>query len=393
MPNPGGCVRPAFALLLAAWILAGCGSGEGGHAGGTPSGPTLVPVDSVLLAESDSVYIGKPGKPAIDPYDGSLYVPDYFSNQVYRFGRDGRLQQVYGGPGEGPGELQAAGAVFIPDDSTLAVVDAGNTKIAFFDRATGGLRRELSIPASTAQAAPLLLGDTVWMHVRRVGSAQNLVRLDLSNDSLTWSGRFPGPYLTSLEQGGRYFRFHGLTGYLAEKDGRILHGYHPLQWIYVRDREGTIVDSIYVPAVRRRPVPPDLQRRIDVEKIDLLDALELHAALFGLHVLPNGMVVLDHQDWKLLSRDVIPPPNTATVWISLLSEDLERACVDTRLSESEDAKPMEVFRADTVFQFERRLVGASDSSRLPELQSWIRIVRIEPAGCDWIPARLPPDRR
>lgn len=132
-----------------------------------------------------------------------------------------------------------------------------------------------------------------------------------------------------------------------------------------------------------------MQHQIDVERIDLIDALELHAALFGLHVLPDGSVALEHQDWTVLSRDVIPPPNAATVWISLLSDDLERACVDARLSATEDLKPMEVFLGDTVFQLQRRVVGEDDSARTPGLEYWLRIVRIDPKGCDWIPARPP----
>jgi hypothetical protein len=373
--------------LVGGLFLAGCGPGERAESGDAPSGPTLVVIDSVRLAEADTVYIGRPGKPHVDPYDGSFYVPDLFSNQVYRFARDGRLTSVYGRPGQGPGEFGSVGAAVVIDDTTLMVIDRGNSKLAFFDRSTGRLLRERPLVGTPAQAAPLVIGDSVWMHIRTVGARRDLVRFSLTADSTERVGRRPGAFLSSIEAGGRYALLYGSGGFLAPTAGWILHGYVPLNWVYVHDHDGSVLDSAYVPSVRRRGVPADLQARLDVDKINVLDAMELHSALFDVHVLPDGQVAFVHQDWTLLSRETIPPPSSATVWVSLLSSDLERACVDTQLSDSKDAKPMEAFRGDTIFQLERRIVD--DEGAAVEAETWLRIVRIDPAGCDWIPARPP----
>lgn len=386
----------AAVFLVASLVPAGCGSGGGGGGAEAPSGPTLVLVDSVRLARPDSVYIGKPAQPSVDPRDGSFYVPDIFSKTVYRFGRDGRLLSTYGQPGQGPGEFQWPGAVFSPDDSTVAVLATHHHRLSFFDRSTGDHRRDWRLPGMPTMDVPLIRGDTVWMSMMRPGTPKGLVRFEGAGDTARWIGRLPSPLQASLREEGRYARIYSWAGYLAEHGGHILEGFKPLNWIYVRDRSGDILDSVYVPEARRRGVPANLRRKVDGGEIGPLDAHEATSALFDLHALPDGRIAVEHQDWRLLDREVVPPPAAATVWVSLLSADLERACVDARLSDSDDAKPATTYRGDTIFQLERRIVPreADRADGDPpvsggRMEAWLRIARIDPSGCDWVPARPP----
>lgn len=71
------------------------------------------------------------------------------------------------------------------------------------------------------------------------------------------------------------------------------------------------------------------------------------------------------------------PILTARVWVGVLSPDLTRACVDTELPVSQDARSMEVFRGDTLFQLDRRMIG-------DRLETWIRMFLIDREACDWI---------
>ncbi|MBA4159356.1 MAG: hypothetical protein H0X65_18065, partial [Gemmatimonadetes bacterium] len=118
-------------------VLLGCGSDANPRAGGELSGPTLVPLDSILLPESDTLYLGDPFTPAIDPYDGSIYISDQFSKRVVRFDRHGEVVRAYGRPGAGPGELQGSGLAFVLDDSTLVVEDWAVQRLNLFDRNSG----------------------------------------------------------------------------------------------------------------------------------------------------------------------------------------------------------------------------------------------------------------
>lgn len=74
------------------------------------------------------------------------------------------------------------------------------------------------------------------------------------------------------------------------------------------------------------------------------------------------------------------PVLSARVWVGVLSPDLKRACVDAELPVSQDARSMETFRGDTLFQLDRRMVG-------DRLETWIRLFLIDPSGCDWISTR------
>ncbi len=98
--------RAGVALFAGMFLIPGCGSESGERVTADAAGPTLTPVDSILLPEGDTLYIGNPYALVVDPYDGSFHISDIFSSRVLRFRRDGSLMLVYGRPGEGPGEFR-----------------------------------------------------------------------------------------------------------------------------------------------------------------------------------------------------------------------------------------------------------------------------------------------
>ena len=59
------------------FLIPGCGSESGAPVTADTAGPTLTAVDSILLPETDTLYIGNPYTPVIDPFDGSFYIPDH----------------------------------------------------------------------------------------------------------------------------------------------------------------------------------------------------------------------------------------------------------------------------------------------------------------------------
>jgi hypothetical protein len=70
------------------------------------------------------------GPVAVGP-DGRIYVSEFQDRTVRIYDADGNLERVIGGPGQGPGELQAISNVGILGD-TLWVVDPQGARITFF---------------------------------------------------------------------------------------------------------------------------------------------------------------------------------------------------------------------------------------------------------------------
>src|SRR5690606_5578775 len=153
-----GDLRRGRGLLCLGLALfhAGCGATPDAVPDGDAAGPGLLPLDSVLLAEPDTFYVGRPTSLVVDPFDGAFYVTDPFSRRIYRFARDGSPVRSYGRPGRGPGEFNAAFDVVVVDDSTVAAPSLDPPAMSVFDRRTGELRRSFPIPSllgGTGQAA------------------------------------------------------------------------------------------------------------------------------------------------------------------------------------------------------------------------------------------------
>ncbi len=342
-----------------------------------------MPLDSIRLAEADTLYIGNPYTPVIDPYDGTIYVPDVFSRRVHRFARDGSLMRTYGSPGEGPGEFRSAGPAFVLDDSTLAVCDAMSRRLSLFDRRSGGFRDLRPLPGVAGITPPVVRDDGVWFALAgeyedpRFAVPRSVAHWLPDSDTILYLGPMPAEYSESIAGGfWRYANFIS-RGALVFHDGAILRGWQAKNELFVIAPGGEVLDTLDIPAVRRLGVPKNLRELLDVKRIGLKERLEGFSFLGQLHTLPDGRVAFTHHDQHVLKMEP-RPVLSVTVWIGVLSADLKSACVDAKLPVSQDARSMETFRGDTLFQLDRRIVGE-------RLQTWIRMFRIETDDCEWIP--------
>ena len=98
----GGARTIAFAVMI---LIHGCCPEPGETAAADAAGPTLTPVDSILLPEADTLYIGNPYSPVIDPFDGSFYIPDIFSGRLLRFPRGRQPDACVRTAGRGTGRV------------------------------------------------------------------------------------------------------------------------------------------------------------------------------------------------------------------------------------------------------------------------------------------------
>jgi hypothetical protein len=80
----------------------------------------------------------------------------------------------------------------------------------------------------------------------------------------------------------------------------------------------------------------------------------------------------------------------AEYYVTLLSPDLTRACVDRPLILGERAHALFASAGDTLFALQQRVAEGTPASK-PHAEIWVKRVLVGPKGCDWIPIEDPPD--
>ncbi len=143
--------------------------------------------------------------------------------------------------------------------------------------------------------------------------------------------------------------------------------------------DGSILDTLSPPPSRRRGVPPDIQQTLDDPMF--AKPYEASSMLTGLHRLSTGETVVFHHDAVLVGEQ---PHGTvkADIWVTVISADRKKACVDGLVPHSREMRPIHSVARDTIFLLDRRLNEAEDA-----LDSWVRLYRIDTSGCTWVDAK------
>ncbi len=366
---------------------AGCGATPDAVPDGDAAGPGLLPLDSVLLAEPDTFYVGRPTSLVVDPFDGAFYVTDPFSRRIYRFARDGSPVRSYGRPGRGPGEFNAAFDVVVVDDSTVAAPSLDPPAMSVFDRRTGELRRSFPIPSllgGTGQAA--VVHGAVWFPTRSFEQNTSLFVWLPASDSIRIMGSIPPEFERSRAAGGFFHIVQG-TSALAHAGQSVLVGWAGVNAVERFDRAGRRMESIDIPRVRRRGVPPYAQEWIDQGRRGPLRSYaameELHSKMRQFARLSNGLFGFTHHDLRVI-EDHRPTRTTifgADLYVGVLSAHLDSACVDTLVPAGGDLDPTSAFLGDTLFVLDRRI---ADDERV---ETRVLMYELDTSTCDWLPTR------
>ena len=366
---------PAASMLLV--FLMGCGVDEEQGGRRAHAGLRLIPVDSVRLAEADTLYLGNPFSLTADPYDGSFYVSDFFADRVFRFDRDGSLRMRYGRPGSGPGEFTTPGVAWALDSVNLAAVESDRGVIHVFDRTSGVFRRSVPFEGILGSTVPIRTGSVYWLASRNRGRSTSVMTWDTHSDSIRFVLPLPQEYMRSFEGIGRFAAFRS-RGTMTAWGDTLLVGMRGLNYLLVASPDGAVLDTLHVPVTHRRGVPANVVNIVD-ERVPKIDPHLVSSALDHLHRRPDGSFILVHHDSQ---REGEGPSEliTARVFVSMVSADRTRACVDAELPVSQDARPIHGFRGDTLLLLDRRLRGE-------EVQTWIVSYLVDADGCEWLPTR------
>jgi hypothetical protein len=352
-------------LFLAVLWIVGCQRRDN-SALASGGAPELQLIDSVVLAESDSAYLGKPVGLAVDEKHG-IYISDAFSSRVFNFTRAGKLKRVIGRRGTGPGELMQPAWLAITDEGVLAVADYYRHMIALFDAESGayvGMRRVSGrVSSIQAHGSSLLLGA--------LNLTQRTTSLTLDLASLSTPPHRFGPFPEAYDRARRMTVMFPSIQRSASHDSSLLvmGGIRP---VFLLNASGSVVDSFVVPRRRRRGLPADVVDRA-IRARTPSEVWRETSIPYALAPLSRGRFALVYFDPAMDGRRI-----TGAMFLSVLSLDSRTACADIPLPASGDVQARVAFAGDTIFVLDQKVSGARAITT-------VRGYVVRDSACAWLP--------
>ncbi len=357
-------LRFAYTVVLGSLAIA-CTSPAAQDRSST-DGPTVLAVDTLVLVETDSLYLARPLALYRDP-TGGFYVSDLFRNRVVLYDVAGNAGRIFGRPGGGPGELRQVSFVFVRDDSTVAVFDISKRLINLYDRNTAVFRKTVQFEGIGLSIQTT--DEATWFGAMQLGRGTAVARWKSGSQAVEYFIPMPEAYFQSRLLAGNY-----AGAWVAVWEDTLAVVMTGADTVRLFTTTGSKLDAIRVPVRRRRGVPLDIVDQMQPRRgLSTRDRFALASAVMGLYRQSDGTLLLIHADQSIDGRLI-----TADVFVSLISPDRTRACVDTQLAVSKDAQPLYTFYADTLFVLEQR-IGDNDNVRTS-----VTSYRIDGDRCDWI---------
>ncbi|HET6681100.1 MAG TPA: hypothetical protein VFG84_07850 [Gemmatimonadaceae bacterium] len=352
--------------LTAAALLTACEERGGLQSTGTGLGPALVAIDSTILQETADDFVSALAGFAVSG-NGDTWVYDPPTGRVLHFDAGGALLGTVGHKGSGPGELQAVTALALDGDSLLHTLDWPNQRIVAFRTSSGEPVGQRSFPLRTwsmaADAGRIALGA---VDVTR----QATINLILpGSDSVHAIGPFPDIFArvppASSAFGPSQVLFVGDT---------VVSAYEVTGHVYFTRTDGTILDSIDVPHVRRRGSRTDLFAKVTTDQATGMAAVYQSSQPTALGRIPPTRYALATLDPVVANRHW-----GGTVYISVIDRSARRSCVDATVPVPADPVPLVAFRGDTAFVLAQHVTADATTNTI------VHRYRLDLANCDWLP--------
>lgn len=369
-----GIVRGVRVLVPAAALVLGAACGKPAAEGG---GPAVRQVARVTLQESAEMYVARPGGLAVDGR-GHFLLTDFFQKWIVEFDGSGRLLGRFGGPGQGPGEFNAIGETVLALDSVVGAADYRTRTFHFFDRQSRrymGSRRVGGV-VSTGK----VVDGTAWLANLNTGTRLGMSVWPLSGERIDErSAGLPPVQANRVPLPAEYLRYEPLRGtyplaHAAPWADSALVGFAAAPYLVVVDRGGAVRDSVFIPAARRRGIPEGAVRELNGPGFDVQKLFRSLSGLYGLSRTDDGHFVAVHIDPELHSGNRI----TGRLFVSLVSPDRRRACVDREIPVSQVSQPIVAVQGDTVYVVEQHMKGEAGSTT-------VTTYRVTADGCAWVP--------
>lgn len=368
--QPRPAIRASFFCALLAVASIGCQVGTE-----AVDSIRAVLVDSLILEETDAVFVGQTAGLAVDDR-GRFLVADAVANAVLEFDSTGRFVRRYGVAGRGPGEFRGIGdAILSRSDGQLTLTDFSLRRVTTFNRDDGRL---LGTRAFEGKLGSLAGADgRIWYGLFDPGTARaitvehvaGLVTTDTAPVQASLVA-IPEEYLTVEPLNGIY----GFASVIAWADTAFV-GFAASPFLLLVTADGVIVDTVPLPARTRRGVPSNLVAILSDPSRRPSEMYSAASGLMRLHRRSDGSVVTIHHDTKIAGRLL-----SARVFAGVISSDRTRACMDAEIPVSSDVIPWTAMQDDILFVLDHVV---DDDTPRPRLM--VRAYRLDTSECSWTP--------
>ncbi len=351
--------------------------------------PRLRLLDSIILHETDSVYVGSPGAFFQVDSEWNLFIPDESTNRLLEYDRQGRFMGAFGRSGAGPGEFRDIGAVGLVTDSLVLQDSHGNRRVNIFDRRTrrylGQFRYEGYLSGMSAGS------DREWLALSDARGHRVL-------GWVAWS-RVLSPMTEAAESAvvasfaGRpseYDRYPLLNEWddmkVAVLEGGPVLAIGGSDRLVRYSRDGVVRDTIKVPVVRRRGVRQEILERFFVRRPQtaaearrLSDATSRAiSALLGLWKMPDGSLLVWYQDPHFENGGRVLK---GVAFLSIVTRDGSRACVDAAVEAPGSGRPRLDVKGDTILVLDQVVSTTGE----PRVTTVVRRYLFDTSECEWLP--------
>lgn len=375
MPHIGRWAGLVFTL-----VVAGCAKDDSIlRVAADVTGPSIVPVDSLVLREQDSLPLGAFTSFFDRDAAGRTFVNDMQDARLVAFGADGGFLWASGTRGDGPGQYQVPSAVeVVAHGALLAVFDVRRRTLSLVDSRTGAFRRSLPTEFQDVGTNWVIAGDTVLFapHMAAVLGARWIT----TSDRVTTLGATPTRLLSAPDVTLR----HGRPSIIPYEHG-FLVALPATPRLLVLDSLGGQRGQIALPAARRKG---ESARLFDAGSRGTQAGMGmLGSSLYGLARLASGEIAVVFLDMDVVKGDGGRARfENFKLYLSIVKPDLSAVCVDGMIPVTTDVAPLPVFVGDTLFTLARQVSTGT------AVRSVIYGYRVSSEGCEWQPTGgvLPP---
>jgi hypothetical protein len=351
------------------------------------SAPRLTLRDSIVLEESESVYLGNPGVLLAFGDDGRVYIPDFASNRALSFDRDGRLATTLGRPGAGPGEFRSIGFVTLVVGDTVLHSDYVLRRISAFDT-RGNPLGQARYEGRLTWLHPS--GDTIWLGLSDRGARRGIAQVrfqDLVDPEVGEEGPPLRAGLVSLPPEYDQYRVLGWWDDLKPVvwADTMLVAFGGVEYLVRYRLDGTPLDTIQVPVCRRHGSPSEVldrwfrtpPRTSEEQEEFSRNGESRISALLGLWRFADGRVMVWYQDARMDPGRIL----RGTAYLSVLTPDLQWACVDAELAAPASGRSRVGVHRGDVFLLDQVV---DESGVVPRVQSVLRRYALDTSRCRWL---------